>query len=476
MEVFRAIRSAGSDEVKNEMSPRSVRVSLRLLVLFCPVIAQRALAHEGHGKEVGAFDLDAPRRVSPETAAHIGLETAEVDFGSVEEVLDLLGVVRAAPDRHWTISTRTAGKVLAVYVQIGDRVSMGDVLIELDSPELARNIYEVRKLEVEYQKLLLDLVRSEGRVEQLRVEVDNAAATAELAEAELQRSEAAGERAIPLNVLAERRAAALRARGEAKLKAVDLSVALKEAEAMRSQAEALRLSRDALLAIANVEPLQQRRPEHESDEQPINMLRLVAPADGVVVGRWARPGHWASAGETLLSIADYAVVQIEGELPESLIARVADRSSDKVRIRTPVDGKLVAEGTVKFISPVLDEVKRTAHVLIEAANPDGVLRDAMFVDLTFVVQQREMAVVVPTSALVSDGPVHFVFLKNGDVYQKQDINPGIADDQFVEVLAGLAPGDVVVTRGAYSLTQLRPKAETALASAAPAGQNGSAKP
>jgi len=452
------------------------RIEMPMLVVFGLAALARVYAHEGHGKEVGAFDLDAPRRVSPETAAHIGLETAEVDFGSVEEVLGLLGIVRAAPDRHWTISTRTAGKVLAVFVQVGDRVRKGDVLLELDSPELARNIYEVRKLEVEYQKLQLDLVRSDGRVEQLRVETENTNATATLAEAELQRSEAAGDRAIPLNVLSERRAAALRARGEAKLKAVDLSVAIKEAEAMKSQAEALRLSRDALLAIANVEPLQQRRSDHESDDQPINMLRLLAPADGVIVGRWARPGHWAAAGEAMLSIADYAVVQIEGELPESLIGRVVNRSSDKVRIRTSTDGKLVAEGSVKFISPVLDEVKRTAHVLIEAANPDGVLRDAMFVDLTFVVQSREMGVVVPTSALVSDGPVHFVFLKNGDVYQKQDINPGIASDQFVEVLAGLAPGDVVVTRGAYSLTQLRPRAEAAVASAAPASQSGLAKP
>ncbi len=92
----------------------------------------------------------------------------------------------------------------------------------------------------------------------------------------------------------------------------------------------------------------------------------------------------------------------------------------------------------------------------------------MFVYVTIVVRSEELAVVVPTSALVEDGPVHFVFVKNGDVYQKQDIDPGIMGDQVVEVLAGLAPGDVVVTQGAYSLTQLRPKASAVVASAAPA--------
>ncbi|MEK7756308.1 MAG: efflux RND transporter periplasmic adaptor subunit, partial [Planctomycetota bacterium] len=262
--------------------------------------------------------------------------------------------------------------------------------------------------------------------------------------------------------------AALKARGEAELKSVDLTVAVKETEALKNQAEALRLSRHALSAIANVEPSQQAAVTQPTDDQPINLVRLLSPADGVVVERKARTGHWAVAGETLLAVADYSVVQIEGELPESLIPRVVSRSSDKVRVKVPADSNYLSEGRIKFISPVLDEIKRTAHVLIEASNTDGSLRDAMFVDLAIVLREGKTAVVVARSSVIQDGPVHFVFVKSGDnVYQKQDIEPGLSNDQLVEVLSGLAPGDVVVTQGAYSLTQLRPKAATAVASSAP---------
>lgn len=406
-----------------------------------------AFAHEGHGdKEVGVYDLDSPRQVSPETAAHIGLKTAEVDFGAVEDVLALTGMVRAAPDRHWTISTLTAGKVLAVHVQVGSVVHKGDLLVEIDSPELAR--------------LLLDVVRGEGRVQQLRVEAQNAEETAALAEAELHRIESAGDGVVPINAVSERRAAALRARGEAKLKAVDLDVTTKEVAVLRQQA--LRWSRDSIGAQAD------SRPAELSDTQPINLLRLVAPADGVVVERTARPGHWAAAGETLLSVADYSVVQIEGELPESLIPRVASRSSDAVRVRIPAQPTFLVGGEIKFISPALDPVKRTAHVLIECDNKDGMLRDGMFVDLAIVLREEKTAVVVPTSSVVQSGPMHFVFIKSGDVYKKQDITPGLSNDQVIEVLGGLAPGDVVVTQGAYSLTQLRPSAPVAIAAAPPA--------
>ncbi len=444
---------------------RHVRQWIRLSFVVAALSAT-VRGHEGHGAaEIGPYDLDSPRVVSPETAAHIGLQTTEVDFGAVEDVLALSGIVRAAPDRHWTIATRTAGKILSVRVQVGDQVKKGDVLIEIDSPELARNIYEVRKLETEYQRLLVDIARSEGRVKQLRVELENAQEAAVLAESELQRSESAGEKAIPFNVLVERRTNAIKARGEARLKEVDLEVTTQEAAALKNQADALRLSREALHAIANVELAQQVAGAAPTEERAISLVRLVAPADGLVVARAARPGHWASPGETLLEVADYSVVQIEGELPESLISRVVSRGSDDVRIRIAADAAFVGKGSVKFISPVLDEIKRTAHVLIEAPNPEGTLRGGMFAALTIVLREEKTAVVVPTSAVIQDGPVHFVFVKNGDVYQKQDITPGLANDQSVEVLAGLAPGDVVVSQGAYSLTQLRPKA-TPIASAA----------
>ena len=448
-----------------------IYLHLGSLPLFALLISS-VQGHEGHGgAEIGPYDLDTPRQVTPETAAHIGLQTTEVDFGIVEDVLHLFGIVRPAPDRYWVISPRTAGKITNVHVQVGDRVREGDVLVEIDSPELARNVYEARKLEAEYQKLLVELARGEGRVEQLRVEVENAEQTAVLSEAELQRMESAGESVIPLNILAERRAATIRVRGDAKLRIVDLRVASEELNALQHQAEALMLSRDALLAVSNVEPARSGPGDAEvqgKSELPINVVRLRAPADGVVIERSARPGHWVQPGERVLAIADFSVIQVEGELPESLIARLADRKSDVVRVRTPADSRFMGIGRVQYISPVLDEVKRTAHVLVEAPNPDGVLRGGTFVDLSVVLREEKTAVVVPVSAVLQDGPVHFVFVKQkDDVYQKQDIAPGLTNDQVVEVLSGLAPGDVVVSQGVYSLTQLRPKTAAVVSATLP---------
>jgi RND family efflux transporter MFP subunit len=389
-----------------------------------------AIAHEGHGKiESAAFDLDAPRTVSPETTAVIGLETAEIDFGKVESVLRLTGVVRVLPDRVQALAPRISGSVANVAVRVGDLVWRGDVLAEIDSPE--------------FLKLLADVVRAEGRVEQLRVDVASAKQRADVAEAELQRVEANPE-AVSANLLGEKRSAAIGARSEARQRELELAQATKEVESLHRLTDTIRQAPDA-------------------GREQSGRLALVAALDGVVISRSAVAGQGVEAGQTILEVADYTTVQVEGELPESLVGRLTDPAGRSARIRVDADGEPVATGTVRFISPVVDPIKRTTHLVIETENPGGVLRDGMFVDVALVLREEADAVVVPASAVLSDGPMHFVFVqqKEKDVFKKQDITPGVTDDRVVEVLKGLAPGDVVVTQGAYSLTQLRPRVGTA---------------
>lgn len=296
-----------------------------LLMVFSPVIRQ-AFGHKGHGKEVGEYNLDAPRKVSEETAEHMGLKTSEVDLQPIEEVIELSGVVKPLPDRHEFIVARVDSQVTKVHIRVGETVKKGDIIVTVS--------------------------RAEGTP-------------------------------IP--------------------------------------------------------------------------LKLEYIETGVVTRLSAAPGHWAERGEVMAEVVDYRVVQVEGELPESLIPRVRDRKSDKVRIRIPADPSFLAEGTLRYIAPELDPVKRTAHLIVDVPNPSNALRGEMWVDLSVILREVKSALVVPRSAVVVNGPMHFVFIQDEDQYIKQDIVPGFTNDKFVEVKEGLAPGDIVVIQGAYSLTQIRPK-------------------
>lgn len=436
------------------------------LILAAAVVVvhrQLASAHAGHGnEEVGEYDLDAPRVVTPETAKHIGLKVEEVGSKPLEEVLEVSGVVRPDPDRNRAIVSRVAGKLIELRVQVGSAVKKGDVIALLDSPELAKNLYDVRKLEVEYQKLNLDVDRRLGDVQKIEAEIEALRSQVDVAKRDYERALAVAGQSISLKEVESRKAEYSKLEGELKVKLIDIDLTRKEASNLRNQADALQISRAAMLAIYNIEP----DAPQEKRGQIGGSLILKAESDGIVIKREALAGSWVMPGQAIVTVADFSVVQIEGELPESLIPRVEARTVDKVRVRPISSPTSVLEGTIKFIAPELEPVKRTAHLIIEVKNPNGVLRGEMWVNLSIVLNEKKKALVVPKSAEIVNGPLHFVFLeiesedpKKGTPakYQKHDIDPGLTNDLFVEVKDGVFPGDRVVTQGAYSLTQLRPK-------------------
>lgn len=424
--------------------------------------------HENGHSKVDVDHSESERTITPQVAQTIGLTTHEVDFGPIEDVIELLGTVAAFPDRRHVIASRTSGKALHIHVQVGQAVSKGDILVEIDSAELARNIYEARRMEADYQKLLVDLTRTNGRARQLELDRQSSEEAAELAEAEYARLKSA-DQAVSLNTLNMSKSEALQARARARQKAVELEVVKEEAKALAEQTEALRLSRDALLAVANVDPSQIEEADSREhavlcDEVParLSIVRLRSPIDGVVVERSVSPGQGVAAGQSLMIVADYSEVQVHGELPESLISKLRLDEPAKVRIRQQSNPRQVIEGKVRFISPVIDPVRRTAHLIVDTPNPGDVLHDGAFVTLAVVLRdmssREDWPMVAPASAVLKEGPAFYVFeqvVPNELIFKRQDIIPGRRNDQVVEVKDGLLPGDVVVVQGAYSLSQMR---------------------
>jgi multidrug efflux pump subunit AcrA (membrane-fusion protein) len=391
-----------------------------------------------------------PKKVSEATAAAIGLQTAEVDFGSVEDVVRLTGVVAARPDSHFAIAPAFPGVVRSVMVQPGDTVRKGDVLAEVDSPELAKAVYDVQRLEAEIERLLAEATRAESQAAAAEIEAPAATKGAEIAEAEVERLRTAGE-TVAANLLAQRSADALKLRTDASLRGVAVTQARAEVESLRRQAAATKSAADALRAT--LPPQHARRPGSAG----IASLPGSRRRSRRVARRPDRPRRRRRSD--LLSVGNFTAVQVQGEVPEALIQRLAGADNATVRVRSGSGGESIGEGVVRFLSPVIDATKRTAHVLIDVDNPSGALRPGQFVDLVVVLNRNDAAVVVPASAIVREGPLQFVFVREGNgedvTFRKRDVATGVRDDRVVEITQGLVPGDVIATSGAFGLSQLR---------------------
>ena len=190
------------------------------------VIAHGGEDHGGGGKGGGDLDPNAPRIISPETAKAIGLTTTEVDSKGIAEVVHFGGVVRAMPDHRFIIAPTVAGRVMAVIKQVGDPIAKGDVIARLESPEQARSLYEVSKLEAERAKIASSGSAAEARVIFLTADVERA-------------------RSLVNNGISAREVAS---------REVDLAVAKTEVVSLTAELRALAVSRKNLLAMNNLDP------------------------------------------------------------------------------------------------------------------------------------------------------------------------------------------------------------------------------
>jgi RND family efflux transporter MFP subunit len=151
-------------------------------------------------------------------------------------------------------------------------------------------------------------------------------------------------------------------------------------------------------------------------------------------------------------IVDNRLLEITVSVPATRLAAVKvgmplEFTTDSVPGRT-------FTGKVMFINPALDETSRSARVVAEVPNPDGLLRGGAFAKGRIVVAERPDVLQVPREALLNwdlDRHTAEVFVVAGGAADKRTVQTGMTTPAGVEVTSGLAAGDKVVVRGGFAL-------------------------
>lgn len=191
---------------------------------------------------------------------------------------------------------------------------------------------------------------------------------------------------------------------------------------------------------------------------PIPLVSISAPISGTIVQRKVSMGASVDPSTPLFEIMDLAMVIVEGEVFEDYVPLL--NMGQRVRIHLNAYPDEIFEGKIIFISSVLDPDIRAAQIWVHVDNKHGKLKPEMFGEVTIVVGSNPEAIAVPVDAVIEVGPDKFVFVENGEIYQKVDVVTGFRDDLYVEIIDGLFPGDAVVTQGNHQLLAVvtRPQA------------------
>jgi multidrug efflux pump subunit AcrA (membrane-fusion protein) len=178
-------------------------------------------------------------------------------------------------------------------------------------------------------------------------------------------------------------------------------------------------------------------------------LTLYSPVSGVVTEKNVVQGQAIQAGQMLFTISDLSEVWIEAELRERELASVRTGTAADIEVAAYPDRSFA--GRVEFIDPTLDSRARTAKARVAVRNGRALLKPGMFATVRLETPTRT-ALTAPTSAIIRTGErtVVFVDFGNGRL-TPQEIDIGRVAGEVTEVLAGLEPGQRVVTSAQFLL-------------------------
>jgi cobalt-zinc-cadmium efflux system membrane fusion protein len=181
------------------------------------------------------------------------------------------------------------------------------------------------------------------------------------------------------------------------------------------------------------------------------MFSLTAPIAGIVIERNATIGATVGADANVFKIIDISRVWIDANVFEKDLERV--RLGQEVEVKVPAFPGSSFSGRVILVSSVVDPETRSVKVRTEVPNPDNRLKPDMFANVEIITEQHSTAISIPQSAVLKDGEKQVVFVADGNGYKKREVTVGIANNDRVEIIEGLAAGDKVVVKGNYLLLQ-----------------------
>lgn len=183
--------------------------------------------------------------------------------------------------------------------------------------------------------------------------------------------------------------------------------------------------------------------ESNQSLQPFEVRSQIA---GTVINGHLIVGEYVSENQWVYIVADLSEVWADFYVP--LGERNAVRVGQLVEVRTGLDSEFVT-GTVSYIAPYADERSQSQLVRVVLPNNDARFVPGMFVTGDLIVSDDVAKVAVKMSALQTFRDWKVVFANLEDTYEIRPVTLGRSDEEWVEVLQGLAAGERYVSTNSY---------------------------
>lgn len=186
----------------------------------------------------------------------------------------------------------------------------------------------------------------------------------------------------------------------------------------------------------------------ESNES-MNPYSIASPISGWVIERHVTPGEFVSEENSIFVIADLSTVWVDLAVYPKDADRV--RKGQVAHVRA-IGSNLGTEGTIEYVTPVMDIHTRSLTARVVLPNPDNAWRPGSFVQATVAAEVAATGLVVEKEAVQYLDERTVVFVPDGhNSYRPVEVVTGESDHQHIRVTAGLDDGAEYVSNGAFEL-------------------------
>ncbi len=347
--------------------------------------------------------------VAPRAAAVVS-----VTRGNLASALTVAG--QFEPYQEVDLHAKVSGYIRWIKVDIGDRVQLGEVLADLEVPELQDQL----------QGAQAEVRHSQSEIGRAQSEVTSAEATHAALHAEYTRLEAASKQRPGL--IAEQELDDARSKDQ-------------ESEAQIGVAKASLNAMEQQLGVSNA--------NSHRIQTLSNYEQIISPFTGVVTMRYADTGSLIQAGTSsdtqsmpVVRVAQSDLLRLRMPVPESDVPYI--HIGGDVQIKVNSTGRTFVGKIIRF-TRALDANTRTMLTEVDVPNPDLVLSPGMYAETMIQLQQKNDTLILPSQAVVQDGDQDYVLVLNSTNHvQRRNVTVGIQTANRMEILSGVKAGERVI--------------------------------
>jgi cobalt-zinc-cadmium efflux system membrane fusion protein len=337
--------------------------------------------------------------LSEDAANKAGIAASPVTLSKSTGSIRLSGVVAPNAYGEVIVTPLAGGRVTRVAVSLGERVARNAPLVEIYSPDLAETQARYLSARAEFDAVDREIARTTRLAE-----------IGAASQQELERLHA------------------------------DHVRHRTEVESARTRLQLLGMTSQQIQALA-------------ATGEVVASTTVVSPIAGVVTARAVNPGTNVDAATPLVTVVDLSTVWIVGDLYERDFSRVLVGTPATVTTTAFPDDRIA--GKVAYIDPQLKAETRTAQIRVEVPNTGQRLRLGMSAEVHVeTAGAKRKSVAIPRSAVQNIGDRTVVYLADpraGGRFTEREVRLGSATGEQVEIVAGIQPGDLVVTSGSFAL-------------------------